>query len=70
MAGPGRSSPPPPRKISGLRSIVGVRYSPGPYRTVSTTYRLARGLSEQLEVGWQWPGFHHRTTTPTLRLVK
>ena len=40
-----------------IRSIVGARYSPGPYRTVSTTYRLARGLSEQLEVGWQWPIF-------------
>jgi LPS-assembly protein len=38
-----------------IRSILGFRYSPGPYRTVSTTYRLARGLSEQLEVGWQWP---------------
>ncbi len=38
-----------------IRSIVGARYSPGPFRTVSTTYRLARGLSEQLEVGWQWP---------------
>ncbi len=38
-----------------VRSIVGVRYSPGPYRTVNTTYRLARGLSEQLEMGWQWP---------------
>ena len=38
-----------------VRSIVGVRYSPGPYRTVNTTYRLARGLSEQLELGWQWP---------------
>jgi LPS-assembly protein len=38
-----------------VRSILGVRYSPGPYRTVSTTYRLARGLSEQVEVGWQWP---------------
>lgn len=38
-----------------LRSIVGARYSPGPFRTVSTTYRLARGFSEQLEVGWQWP---------------
>jgi LPS-assembly protein len=37
------------------RSIVGARYSPGPFRTVSATYRLARGLSEQLEVGWQWP---------------
>jgi LPS-assembly protein len=40
-----------------IRSIVGARYSPGPFRTVSTTYRLARGLSEQLEVGWQWPIF-------------
>ena len=40
-----------------VRSIVGVRYSPGPLRTLSTTYRLARGLNEQVEVGWQWPVF-------------
>ncbi len=38
-----------------VRSIVGARYSPGPFRTVAATYRLARGLSEQLELGWQWP---------------
>jgi len=38
-----------------IRSIVGARYSPGPYRTVSATYRLARGLSGQVELGWQWP---------------
>ena len=38
-----------------VRSIVSARYSPGPYRTVGATYRLARGLSEQLELGWQWP---------------
>ena len=38
-----------------VRSIVGARYSPGPLRTVSATYRMARGLTEQLEVGWQWP---------------
>ena len=38
-----------------VRSIIGARYSPGPLRTVSATYRMARGLSEQLEVGWQWP---------------
>ncbi|HEY9238956.1 MAG TPA: LPS assembly protein LptD, partial [Burkholderiaceae bacterium] len=37
------------------RSVVGVRYSPGPYRTLSATYRLTRGLSEQVELGWQWP---------------
>ncbi|MDP1912257.1 LPS-assembly protein LptD [Brevundimonas sp.] len=40
-----------------VRSVVGARYSPGPMRTVSTTYRLTRGLTEQLEVGWQWPLF-------------
>jgi LPS-assembly protein len=43
-----------------VRSIVGARYSPGPYRTFGMTYRLARGLSEpldneQVELGWQWP---------------
>jgi len=38
-----------------VRTIVGTRYSPGPFRTVATTYRFARGLSEQLELGWQWP---------------
>jgi LPS-assembly protein len=37
------------------RSIVGVRYSPGPFRTLSATYRLSRNLTEQMEVGWQWP---------------
>jgi LPS-assembly protein len=38
-----------------VRSISSARYSPGPFRTVGATYRLARGLSEQLEIGWQWP---------------
>jgi LPS-assembly protein len=37
------------------RSLVGFRYSPGPYRTVGLTYRLTRELSEQVELGWQWP---------------
>ncbi|HSC62368.1 MAG TPA: LPS assembly protein LptD [Caldimonas sp.] len=37
------------------RSLAGMRYSPGPYRTVALTYRLSRGLSEQMELGWQWP---------------
>ena len=37
------------------RSIMGFRYSPGPYRTVNVTYRYTRGLSEQVELGWQWP---------------
>jgi LPS-assembly protein len=38
-----------------VRTILGARYSPGRFRTVSTTYRFARGLSEQMELGWQWP---------------
>ena len=38
-----------------VRSILGARYSPGPYRTFGMTYRLARGLSEQVELGWEWP---------------
>ena len=38
-----------------IRSVVGFRYSPGTYRTVNMNYRLSRGLSEQVEVGWQWP---------------
>ena len=37
------------------RSIVAVNYQPGPFRTLSVGYRLARGLSEQAELGWQWP---------------
>ena len=37
------------------RSIAGFRYSPGPFRTVNLNYRLSHGLSEQVELGWQWP---------------
>jgi len=37
------------------RSILGVRFQPGPFQTLSAGYRLARGLSEQVELGWQWP---------------
>ena len=44
-----------PEISRSVRSVVGARFSPGPFRTVSATYRYARGLSEQVEVGWQWP---------------
>jgi len=37
------------------RSVVSVRWSPGPFRTVSAAYRFTRGLTEQVELGWQWP---------------
>ena len=40
-----------------VRSIIGARYSPGPFRTIGATYRLARDLSEQIETAWQWPVF-------------
>jgi LPS-assembly protein len=44
---------PDPGRVS--RSVVSARYSPGPYRTISATYWLVRGSSEQVELGWQWP---------------
>ncbi|MEY2890184.1 MAG: hypothetical protein RJA98_92 [Pseudomonadota bacterium] len=37
------------------RSVVSVRYSPKPFRTLSATHRLTHDSSEQLELGWQWP---------------
>jgi LPS-assembly protein len=37
------------------RSTVQARYSPSPYRVVNAAYRLNRGVSEQVDVGWQWP---------------
>jgi LPS-assembly protein len=44
-----------PDSNSVSRSVFSARYSPGPYRTISATYRRTRGLSEQVELGWQWP---------------
>jgi LPS-assembly protein len=44
-----------PKARQSVRSIIGARYSPGNYRVVSAAYRLQRGSSEQLDVGWQWP---------------
>jgi LPS-assembly protein len=37
------------------RSTLQARYSPSPYRVVNAAYRLNQGVSEQLELGWQWP---------------
>lgn len=39
------------------RTVLRLRYSPGPFRTISASYRLARGQSEQVELAWQWPLF-------------
>jgi LPS-assembly protein len=34
---------------------VGLRYNPSPYRTISAALRRQRNISEQVDVGWQWP---------------
>ena len=39
------------------RSVLGATYTPAPFQTINLRYRLARGLSEQVEAGWQWPIF-------------
>ncbi|MEY4765300.1 MAG: hypothetical protein RI907_1973 [Pseudomonadota bacterium] len=50
------------------RSLVSLRYSPGPWRTLNFNYRYTREASEQLELGWQWPifGTTPRGAAPTL----
>ncbi|NJM44233.1 MAG: LPS-assembly protein LptD [Brachymonas sp.] len=44
-----------PQLKRSQRTTLGARYSPSDYRTVSATYRLNRGVSEQVDLGWQWP---------------
>jgi len=39
-------------------AVVSVRYHPGPFQTLSLTYRYARDSSKQYEVGGQWPVYH------------
>lgn len=40
-----------------VRSIISMRYNPAPFHTLAGTYRYSRGLSEQFELGYQWPLF-------------
>jgi len=44
-----------PKTNISQRSTVGARYNPGNYRVVSAAYRRQVNVSEQLDVGWQWP---------------
>ena len=37
------------------RNTLQLRYYPSPYRVLNAAYRLNRGISEQLDLGWQWP---------------
>jgi LPS-assembly protein len=44
-----------PKTERSTLATIGARYSPGNYRVVSGTYRYQRGVSEQIDLGWQWP---------------
>lgn len=44
-----------PKTGRSVRTTMGGRYNPGSYRVVNAAYRLQRGLSEQIDLGWQWP---------------
>ena len=44
-----------PDTSSVIRSTIGTRYSPSNYRVVNLAYRLQKGSSEQVDLGWQWP---------------
>lgn len=37
------------------RLTFGARYNPSNYRVISAAYRRQRNLSEQYDIGWQWP---------------
>ncbi len=41
-----------------VRTTLGARYQPGPFRVLSAAYRLQRNVtpeSEQIDLAWQWP---------------
>ena len=38
-----------------VRSSISARYMPGPYRVLSVAYRQQNSVSEQFDIGWQWP---------------
>ena len=44
-----------PKTDRSVTSSIGGRYNPSNYRLISAAYRLQRGTSEMIDVGWQWP---------------
>ena len=44
-----------PQTNSVTRTTLQSRYNPSPYRVFNTAYRLNQGVSEQVDIGWQWP---------------
>jgi LPS-assembly protein len=45
------------------RAVFAARWQPEPFHTLSATYRYTRDLSEQVELGWQWPIYKGTTTS-------
>ncbi|AYQ27791.1 MULTISPECIES: LPS-assembly protein LptD [unclassified Polaromonas] len=44
-----------PKTKQSERTSLGVRYNPGNYRVISAAFRRQRNISEQIDIGWQWP---------------
>lgn len=44
-----------PTTEKSIRSTVGARYNPSPYRVINMAYRFQRDISELIDIGWQWP---------------
>lgn len=44
-----------PKTDESVRSVAGARYSPSSYRVINAAYRYQRGLSELIDLSWQWP---------------
>lgn len=44
-----------PQDRDSVRTTLGVRYLPGPYRVFSAAYRRQKDVSQQIDLGWQWP---------------
>ena len=44
-----------PKTNQSVRTTLGGRYTPSRFRVLSAAYRLQRGESEQIDLGWQWP---------------
>lgn len=44
-----------PKTKQSERASIGVRYNPSNYRVISAAFRRQRNVSEQIDIGWQWP---------------
>jgi LPS-assembly protein len=44
-----------PQTETSTRTTIGARYNPSNYRLLNLSYSLQRGVSEQINIGWQWP---------------